>query len=125
MAVDFWPIVGYGVRLTEDMIDYDKAVELIRSSGREADPVTISVEDVMTHLADMSEGVLTWASTCDIYNENYFYLYVPAVLPLETDLLDNLTPQAVEQMIQSLLSQVVKDGVILPQVHDIFDVGCC
>lgn len=122
MSMDYWPILGYGVCLVEDMIDRSKAASLMGIPEED-----VVIEELLVHLCELPEGKpLTWASTGEMYDEPVYFLYCPAVLPwaVPGSRWEGISAEQVAEAIRSLLTPVLKEGVQLPQPEDICEVGC-
>ena len=124
MSLEYWPIVGYGIMVSDDMVDFEKAVRLMKAYGIEPDPEP-SLEDGLQFLTELSEDVpIYWESTCDMYDECFYYLYVPAVLPWEVSSWQHITRDRTNAVLKQLVGLILRNGVEAPSSGEIADVGC-
>ncbi|AOQ24659.1 hypothetical protein MTAT_20040 [Moorella thermoacetica] len=110
MSIDYWPIVGFGVEVTEDIIDKAKLKDK-------------NLEDILEEIAT---GDIYWAPLGEMSDEYSCFLYIPAALPWENRH-KNLTEDKVKKMILDALRPYLRPGVekdLLESIGYISEVGC-
>jgi hypothetical protein len=122
VSMEYWPILGYGVQLTPDMINPHKAARFMGTDD-------YAFHELLQKLCGLAEGApLAWASTGEMWDEEYYYLYCPAVVPWGAlkEPWRNATPEAVREAILKALGRVLRDDIDVSTlaVDEISDVGC-
>lgn len=126
MSIEYWPILGYGVCVSEDIIDYEKVFQLMQEHNyQEMDaetPGELIIEDILQFLCDIAPIPLHWSTTGDCDCNNAAYLYIPAVLPWDD--YPKITKQEADKILVDLVNNIIliENYEILPQ--EIADVGC-
>jgi hypothetical protein len=121
MSLEYWPIVGYGVRVTEDMLDPERVKDLLGVDI--SDGLWVVLEQICT--LSVADRILSWSITNEMYDEDYGYLYCPFLPPWEANTVPwcNVTPEQVEKAIRAALGPVLRSGVQL-EFKEINKVGC-
>ena len=120
-GIEYWPILGYGICVSEKIINHEKAFELMSKHDYKdlaETPKELLLEDILQFLCEISPIPLYWSTvnSCD----NTAYLYVPAVLPWDD--YPKITKEKADEILTKLASNVlVKDCKIKP--CEIEDVG--
>lgn len=122
MGMEYWPIVGYGVRLTPDMVDPGKAARFMGTND-------YFFHELLEKLCHLPEGrLLIWASTGEMGCEELHYLYCPALVPWKAaeEPWKGATREQVERAIRAVLAPLLRDGLNAADLEfdEIFDVGC-
>jgi len=126
MAIEYWPILGYGIGLTEETINFEKATKTMQAYQYlnpdifDADPDEITIEDVLQFLAEIAPIPLYWSTTG--YCCGTGYLYLPATLPWD-DFGKDVTKDYAEKVFVYLANLVLADNCeVCPE--EVADVGC-
>jgi len=122
MSIEYWPIMGYGVAVTEEMLDSEKVSKFL---GIAEDDICLwSVLEKICSLPE-AHGVLIWSTTNEMYADDIGFIYCPSILPWEAAKRPwcNVTKEQVEQIIRTILVPLLQDGVEL-EFEEIAEVGC-
>ena len=133
MSFEYWPIVGYGIAVEPDFINFGKAAKLLRKY--DIDPED---RDVYSFLEALFKETVAKLPPGPVHHLIYgfegemggsVYLYLPSHLPWEMkEDYRRLTPEDVAEAIANLLAPYLADGIskedIKRRVGEIFSVGC-
>lgn len=128
MSLDYWPILGYGIRVTPDMLDRQKVADVFGFECQDDEEMSRDLASILNEMALISNDYpLNWISTGQMYDEEIYYLYCPAMLPWE--MLDgwrSLTQERVQEAIRTALARVAAVHLDLSSLkfEEIADVGC-
>lgn len=133
MSMDYWPILGYGLAVEPDLIDFGKAAELLNKHDIEPEDrdvygfVEVLFKDVVPGLPPGPAHCLIYCSEGEMGDG--VYVYLPPHFPWETKGdYARLTPEAVADAIADLLTPYLAEGVgkedVKRRVGEIFSVGC-
>lgn len=126
MSLDYWPIVGYGVEVSFDMLDEEK---IRRVFALEFDPDYPPSRDDMSDLLYMvcrPFPGLTYAGTGEMWDKPVWYVYCPVLFPWEArqEPWKSMSRERAEQIISSALAPILRIDQSSLQFTEIFDVGC-
>jgi hypothetical protein len=122
MSLEYWPILGYGVEVTEEMLDPEKVNKIL---GIDKDDLCLW--DVLEKICSLpkAQDILTWSTTGEMYAYDVGYVYCPSVLPWEAvkEPWCNITKEQVEESIRTVLAPLLRNGEEL-EFEEIAEVGC-
>ncbi|MGB9867939.1 MAG: hypothetical protein ACPLPR_08595 [Bacillota bacterium] len=132
---EYWPIMGYGVAVEPEMIDFRKAAGLLTRRGVDPEDkdlytlIEALFEDVIPQMPRGPAYYLMYSDEGELAGGDVrIYLYLPPYLPWNlTQEYCCFTPEAVAEAIAGLLGPYLADGLtpedVRRQVGEISSVG--
>jgi len=124
MSIEYWPIVGYGLKLDNIKIfNTDKLLEELV-----LDEDDLSLEDIADFLTSKSK-FLIWCSTAQMYWDDVIYLYFPCELPwMMKEEVKKLNKEDIKNEIIKVIKPYLKSEIDIEEIREqidyISDCGC-
>lgn len=121
MGMEYWPIMGYGVCLVYDAVDWDRAAVAYPEYLEEA----VDEREDMVALAcaiTARDPRLAWCSTAEMYcDAEHFYIYLPFLAPWQAPVL--ASREEADAVLLAAVGPVLREGTVL-KPEFVADVGC-